>query len=283
MSNRHNQVLGFLTESSLRKKPQLKGDTLVEVMFAVGIFGMVAIGAIGIMNKGLYDAQKALEITMARQEIDAQAEAIRFVHEASIAEQNASDKLYSKAWDAIRSKAYKPNDIPAEFFTAYNNSSCDSIYTSDAFPIRSFIINYRRLSPEILQTFVDTNRYMAQVQGDAIIVYNASYLNDDAHLLAQTPVYPRIIFSNTYGRNRIEDITSNLSDRDINESTGQENNTYYDTVTKAQGIWVTGIASAETNPEFYDFYIRTCWDSPGSGTSTTISTTVRLFNHNHHP
>ena len=59
-----------------------KGDTLIEVMFAVGIFGLAAVGAISLMNRGLATAQNTLEITMARQEIDGQAEILRFLHSA---------------------------------------------------------------------------------------------------------------------------------------------------------------------------------------------------------
>ncbi|MBR3319132.1 prepilin-type N-terminal cleavage/methylation domain-containing protein, partial [Candidatus Saccharibacteria bacterium] len=33
-----------------------KGDTLIEVMFAVGVFGLAAVGAISLMNRGLATA-----------------------------------------------------------------------------------------------------------------------------------------------------------------------------------------------------------------------------------
>ena len=84
----------------------LHGDTLVEVMFAVGIFGLVSISAISLMNRGLQNAQNALEITMARQEIDTQAEALRFLHEAYIIEKATDDERYTKAWEEIISKSY---------------------------------------------------------------------------------------------------------------------------------------------------------------------------------
>lgn len=62
-----------------------RGDTIVEVLFAVTVFAMVAVGSMAIMNQGIASAQRSLEITLVRQQIDAQAEAIRFIHKAYIA------------------------------------------------------------------------------------------------------------------------------------------------------------------------------------------------------
>lgn len=56
------------------------GDTIIEVLIAVSVFSLLAVGAISIMNQGINTAQKALEITQVRQQIDAQAEALRYVH-----------------------------------------------------------------------------------------------------------------------------------------------------------------------------------------------------------
>ena len=56
------------------------GDTLIEVMFSVTVFALVIVVSINLMNGGINTAQKTLEVTMTRNEIDAQAEAIRFIH-----------------------------------------------------------------------------------------------------------------------------------------------------------------------------------------------------------
>jgi len=64
---------------------QQRGDTLIEVLFAVAIFAMIAVGSLTIMNQGTASAQRSLEITLVRQQIDAQAEAIRYIHQAYIA------------------------------------------------------------------------------------------------------------------------------------------------------------------------------------------------------
>lgn len=49
-----------------------RGDTLIEVMLAFVVFSLAVVGSIMIMNKGLATAQRSLEITLVRQQIDAQ-------------------------------------------------------------------------------------------------------------------------------------------------------------------------------------------------------------------
>lgn len=66
-----------------------KGDTIIEVLFAITIFSLVAVGSMSIMNQGTMTAQRSLEITLVRSEIDAQAEALRFIHESHIATPNS--------------------------------------------------------------------------------------------------------------------------------------------------------------------------------------------------
>ncbi len=66
-------------------KPRDRGDTLVEVLFAVAVFSLVAVGAMSIMNQGTATAERALEITLVRQQIDAQAETLRYLNASYIA------------------------------------------------------------------------------------------------------------------------------------------------------------------------------------------------------
>lgn len=61
-------------------KMKARGDTLIEVLFAVAVFSLVAVGGISIMNQGLATSERALEITLVRQEIDSQAETLRFLN-----------------------------------------------------------------------------------------------------------------------------------------------------------------------------------------------------------
>ncbi len=66
-------------------KRRQQGDTLIEVLFAVTVFSFVVVGALTIMNQGTAASQRALEISLVRQQIDGQAEALRFMHNAYVA------------------------------------------------------------------------------------------------------------------------------------------------------------------------------------------------------
>lgn len=72
----------------MRPRPQ-SGDTIIEVMFAVAVFAMVAVGCVSIMNQGMATAQRSLEVTLVRQQVDAQAETLRYIHDAYIAQYQA--------------------------------------------------------------------------------------------------------------------------------------------------------------------------------------------------
>ena len=54
-----------------------RGDTIIEVMFAFVLFSMVIVGAFMIMNQGMALAQRSLEVTQVRQQIDSQVLLIR--------------------------------------------------------------------------------------------------------------------------------------------------------------------------------------------------------------
>ena len=68
------------------KKQSRRGDTLVEIIFCFSIFSLITIISIGLMNRNLSLMQGALEVSMARNEIEAQAEAIRFIHNSFLSE-----------------------------------------------------------------------------------------------------------------------------------------------------------------------------------------------------
>jgi len=59
-----------------------RGDTIIEVLLAVTVFSLVSVGSMAIMNRSANTAQQAIEITLVRQQIDAQVEALRAAHQA---------------------------------------------------------------------------------------------------------------------------------------------------------------------------------------------------------
>ena len=76
-----------------------RGDTIIEVLLAVSIFSMVAVSSMAIMNMGLSTAQRSLEITQVRHQIDGQAELLRYVH--SQTKLDNPDQEYVELWNDI--------------------------------------------------------------------------------------------------------------------------------------------------------------------------------------
>jgi type II secretory pathway pseudopilin PulG len=89
-----------------RRRSQQTGDTLIEVLFAVTVFSLVAVGSLSIMNQGTATAQHSLETTLVREQIDAQAETLRFIHDSYIAAYpNVVAGEPSSRWTAIVAKS----------------------------------------------------------------------------------------------------------------------------------------------------------------------------------
>ncbi len=284
-----------------------KGDTLIEVMFAVGIFGLAAVGAISLMNKGLAVSQNNLEVTMSRQEIDAQTEAIRFIHNAYLTEKeklvepsNPGDEAtdsnnFRRLWKMLIENAYEPStydkntekysggvvEEDPDFFTrsVSAQSSCEGLFTT--VPQKSFIINPRGLE-KLSETDADGNIKVltdAEIRDSVLTVRNQK-----PSAFAFTPVYPRLLYDSATTDPDCD--SDNLSDACVKNDKKTSLNSAKATLSQAQGIWVTAIKSesgvlckddTEKRPDFYDFHVHTCWDSARGGASVS-SSTVRLFN-----
>ena len=81
-----------------------QGDTMIEVLLAVTIFSFVAVGGLTIMNQGAAAAQRSLEISLVRSQIDAQAETLRTMYDAMIQERTTSGTGEAiDRWEEVRS------------------------------------------------------------------------------------------------------------------------------------------------------------------------------------
>lgn len=80
-----------------------RGDTLIEVLLAVTIFSMVSVVSVAAMNRSSATAERALEITLVKQQIDSQAEELRAAQQAAPSAPNPA----TSPWASIKAA----NDI----------------------------------------------------------------------------------------------------------------------------------------------------------------------------
>ena len=243
-----------------------KGDTLVEVSLAIGIFSMVAIAAVSVINGSTTGAQSSLEATITRQEIDGQAEALRFIQSAYAAGGEENDETrkakYEKLWDTIVNRAIdlsKLSDTDRKKIFRYTPATCAELYNfsesadwSTLKKQKAFLINTRGMSSNNINEIL--------VPYSPNIFYEAS-------------TYPRIIYNGI------------TSDALYNSNIGSAFK-----ITRAEGIYIIGVydkdgtvivnsnnGAVSKKPAYIDFYIRSCWFTPSSDRPSTISTTIRLY------
>lgn len=146
-----------------------RGDTIIEVLFAVSVFSFVAIGGLTLMNQGSNTSQRALEITLVRQQIDAQAEALRFLHNSYVAAFQANQTSYpantpAGQWAAMLTSIKATNLSAASNFGGY--TTCPG-----STPNGSFVINTRTAQ------FVDPAQTSVRYK-DAPVYSRLTYTDD---------------------------------------------------------------------------------------------------------
>lgn len=209
---------------SLKKylKITLRGDTIIESMFAFVIFGVIAVVNIKIMQHGARINQMALELNLTRSRMSAQAETLRlanevFVNEFSLrgaAVQDDDSLLWNRIIKNHLVSLHKPL---ADYADAYN---C----TLNNLPAQAFILDpLGSDSKAALYTKIES-----------------------------APVYPRLVY---------------------------QNDNYLEGFNKSEGLWIEAIKDKTNpnNPSFYDFAIRSCWQSTVSPRPVTLETIVRLY------
>ncbi len=272
----------------LKKTKIAHGDTIMEVMFAVSVFATVALITMNMMNSGLNSAQRTLEITMARTAMNSQSNAITFIHNSYISELGADDSgsaitsRYGKIWKEIVKHSIDPDSFNDPAFDINSSDSCAEAIDNqrgmslveDTGKNSIFAVNSRALIPTLyadgntdntIEKYLDKDDNeilaMAIVDGN---VKKDGVGGDGIHIIRPAPLYPRITYNEITGENIEEDDMLRTS----------ENSIFIEPNT-VEGIFDSVVKAA--NNHSYDFYIRTCWDAPGSTTYSTMTTVVRLY------
>ena len=288
---------------SVMKSSKVKhGDTLVEVIIALAIFATLAVMAIHTMNVGMEQAERSLEITMARNEIDAQAEAIRFIQNNYVAEREHQEakQQYSALWRKIVNTytiAANGGHFKSEDYDINNQNikTCNDAYDKqmggsarNGANRQAFAINTRLLEPS-----TGLNKPPNAEPDPAhdytrdllpLILIDRAAKNGNEYILRPAKVYPRGIYS-TLKLGYIDDtVLGGISMTDDTETTLAETQIYRK-LQWLEGVWVVAVGGDNTNIirstnnfEFFDFYIRTCWQAVGLDAPSTLTTIVRLYN-----
>lgn len=90
-----------------------RGDTIIEMVVAFAVLSLAAIVTMAIMNKGIAMSQQSLETTLVRQQMDSQAEIVRYLHSTSHPVWKAligSDAVAGNADDKLATTVLPLND-----------------------------------------------------------------------------------------------------------------------------------------------------------------------------
>lgn len=230
-----------------------RGDTIVEVMFAMAVFCFVAVLAISAMNLGLGRAEGTLEMSTTRDELNAQAEAIRFVAQASQqlkVTDSTSVNNFQALWSEIKGRAVKAKADEWEGSRYSEVVNCNDYYTGESNSILgktgAFVLNIR-----------DLNAGTSALVG----------FNKDIFKVA--PLSSRIVYTRS-GTERSDEALNN-------------DNASYNAIASVEGMWVIAVGSEQTKSDstesaYYDFYIGACWNPPNSKVPTKLDTTIRIYN-----
>ena len=148
----------------LRCRQARRGDTLIEVLFAVSVFSLVVVSALALMNQGTAASQRSLEMTIVRQQMDNQADTLRFLH-ASYVQAYYSGIDLSTAPDSPAKEYYKVTRQAAANTagaSAFGSGTCGTP------PNHSFVFDTSK------GTMVNNSTIFKKPDTFAQLVYNSS-------------------------------------------------------------------------------------------------------------
>jgi prepilin-type N-terminal cleavage/methylation domain-containing protein len=131
-----------------------RGDTLIEVLFAVSVFSLIAVGGLAVMNQGSAAAQRSLEISLVRNQMNSQAETLRFLNSSYVSAFHAG-AIYDSStpagqW-ALMSASIKAH--PISNLSTLGGSSCPPSYVSGDFILNTQLATFvDNISQKVIQT-----------------------------------------------------------------------------------------------------------------------------------
>ena len=153
-----------------RTKSFYRADTLIEVLFAITTMSLVIVLSLSLMNQGTSASIRSIQITLARQEIDSQAETLRYLNSAYVAAYTSGSTIATGS--ATAANVYKSiiTDIEASGATSVSTfGTIDDDGVSCATPPSGgFILNTNTAK---YQAYSDSKLVLAETYPQ--IVYNS--------------------------------------------------------------------------------------------------------------
>ncbi len=160
-----------------------RGDTIVEVIFAFAVFGFVAISSITIMRQSMARAQTALEINLVRNQMNAQAEALRFIHQAALIDNSKSSSGSTSGFTGAWTKIINRRVAKLKPLSELSNQQgvCAAIQSVNS---QAFILNTRDANLKMLSD----PQYFGQASTYSRLMYGVSGENDSNEIDLSTNV-----------------------------------------------------------------------------------------------
>lgn len=140
-----------------------QGDTIIEVLFATAAISLVIVLSFIVMNRGVANAQVAVENTFVRQSIDAQAEALRYLRDAYLKVERPAGNVKTQ-WEAILARR---NTSATQFGTC----SVSSAQSKNAF-------------------YIDTNTITVKPYAQSAVTFAGAELGEGMWIEAVQPTIP---------------------------------------------------------------------------------------------
>lgn len=227
------------------KSKSLSGDTIVEVLFAVAILGFVVLAALNVMQQGTSAAQLSLEINLVRNQMNAQAEAIRLIHASAQARERTEEagkgNPYFQVWQELISNtnSIQPWDNVDQPRSVGGRPECN-------LPDKRLVINTRNLPN------------------------TGAVIKDNSKIVPAT-VFARMVYDN----GAIGDTDLDQNKIAIGRHFRQSEGIWFQVDRVQTGS--SGAAGGSDNTSYaYDFHIRACWETPGRSQPLKLGTIIRL-------
>lgn len=102
---------------AIAKRNNERGDTLIEVLVAISVFGIVVVGAFALMNRGVTQMYDSMEKAQVRMLLNSQTEALTYARDQYLRSESMvlvtpQDQRAKSAWDGIKNAMDTPTTAP---------------------------------------------------------------------------------------------------------------------------------------------------------------------------